>query len=261
MDRSPSYLIDKISPEHFIFQHTFMYVIKGIVSCYDGSETHTFRSGECGIARKNRFARYKKEKEDDEIDKVFVFFDDVFLRTFQERYKPSIAKFKLTDTLIRLQSTELIDNFISSFKPYYDGGGRIKAPFADVKREELLLILLNNNANIASLFFDFDRLEKINIEEFMNRNYRFNVSIERFAYLTGRSLSSFKRDFHEIFGDTPSKWLIKKRLEEAYFLLDKKGARPSEIHFDLGFETFSHFSSAFKKKFGISPTDLLKERQ
>lgn len=95
----------------------------------------------------------------------------------------------------------------------------------------------------------------------MNRNYRFNVSIERFAYLTGRSLSAFKRDFHEIFGDTPSKWLIKKRLEEAYFLLDKKGARPSEIHFDLGFETFSHFSSAFKKKFGISPTDLLKERQ
>lgn len=29
----------------------------------------------------------------------------------------------------------------------------------------------------------------------MNRNYKFNVSIKRFAYVAGRGLSAFKRDF------------------------------------------------------------------
>ncbi|WP_394337230.1 helix-turn-helix transcriptional regulator [Chitinophaga ginsengisoli] len=38
----------------------------------------------------------------------------------------------------------------------------------------------------------------------MVRNYQFNVSIEQFAFLTGRSISAFKRDFRQIFKGTPS---------------------------------------------------------
>ena len=43
----------------------------------------------------------------------------------------------------------------------------------------------------------------------MNRNYQFNVSNSRFAYLTGRSLSAFKMDFKAIFHSTPALWLCK----------------------------------------------------
>lgn len=213
----------------------------------------------CVFARKNRFARYKKEKENNELDKVFIFFDEAFLKRFQQRHQPVLAKFVNTETIVSIPATNLVTSFISSIKPYYHGGGNIEAAFADVKREELLLILLNDNPEIAGLLFDFGIPEKINLEEFMNRNYRFNISIDRFAYLTGRSISSFKRDFREIFSETPGKWLMLRRLQEAYFLLDKERLKPSEIYFDLGFETFSHFSSAFKKKFKINPTDLLKE--
>ncbi len=76
---------------------------------------------------------------------------------------------------------------------------KIGEAFADVKREELLLILLHAQPELAGLFFDYRTPEKINLEEFMNRNYQFNVSLERFAYLTGRSLSAFKRDFKQVF--------------------------------------------------------------
>jgi AraC-like DNA-binding protein len=98
--------------------------------------------------------------------------------------------------------------------------------------------------------------EKINLEEFMNRNYTFNVHIGRFAYLTGRSLSAFKRDFKTIFHETPGHWLIQRRLQEAHFLIEKKNKKASEIYLDLGFEDLSHFSSAFKKLFGLRPTQL-----
>ncbi len=92
----------------------------------------------------------------------------------------------------------------------------------------------------------------------MNRNYKFNFGIKRFAFLTGRSLSAFKREFKETFDETPNRWLIHRRLQEAHFLIEKKNKKPSEIYLELGFETLSHFSFAFKKQFGLTPTDLNK---
>ena len=95
----------------------------------------------------------------------------------------------------------------------------------------------------------------------VNRNYRFNISVERFAYLTGRSLSVFKRDFEKIFHDTPSHWLVQKRLQEAYFLIEKKHEKPSAIYLDLGFEDLSHFSYTFKKLFGLAPKQLAERNR
>jgi AraC-like DNA-binding protein len=131
----------------------------------------------------------------------------------------------------------------------------------NIKRTELALILLKENPELADVFFDFGDPEKIDLEKFMNTNFKFNVSIERFAYLTGRSLSTYKRDFKKIFNTTPEHWLVQKRLEEAYYLIDKKRKKPSEIFIDLGFEDFSHFSFAFKKLFGHPPTQLNKGKK
>ena len=145
--------------------------------------------------------------------------------------------------------------------PYYNRAGKIDKAFADVKREELLIILLRNQPKLAGIFFDYGIPEKINLEEFMNRNYKFNVSIQRFAYLTGRSLSAFKRDFSRTFNNTPNHWLVQKRLQEAHFLIGEKNKKPSEIYLDLGFEDLSHFSFAFKKLFGLTPTDLAQQNK
>jgi len=110
---------------------------------------------------------------------------------------------------------------------------------------------------LANVLFDFGIPQKIDLEAYMNRNYKFNVNIERFAYLTGRSLSAFKRDFAGIFGATPHHWLMEKRLKEAHFLIEKERQKPTDIYLDLGFEDLSHFSFAFKKQFGINPSELM----
>jgi AraC-like DNA-binding protein len=114
---------------------------------------------------------------------------------------------------------------------------------------------------LSGVFFDYGIPGKINLEEFMNRNFKFNVSLQRFAYLTGRSLSAFKRDFKAIFNQTPNRWLVQKRLQEAHFLIEKKDIKPSEIYLDLGFEALSHFSFAFKKLFGLTPTELAEQKK
>ncbi|UOE51371.1 AraC family transcriptional regulator [Mucilaginibacter sp. SMC90] len=245
----------EISPEQFIAEHTLLYVIKGVMHVYDGNKKLTLNAGDCCLGRKNRLARYNKEKMNGEIEKVFVFFDEGFLRKFQERYNPMVAKLTSDESLIEIKKNKLLPGFIQSLLPYYHRL-IIKEPFNHVKREELLLILLQDQPELTGLLFDYGIPEKINIEEFMNRNFKFNVSIARFAYLTGRSLSAFKRDFNRVFGDTPNRWLVKKRLKEAHFLIEKKKKKPSEIYLDLGFETLQHFSIAFKKKFNYTPSEL-----
>ena len=252
--------IGTISPEQFIAEHTFVYIIKGVMHLYDGSKNYTLKSGECCLARKNRLARFKKEKENNELEKVFVFFDENFLKMFQEKHQVKATKFNSEETILYINKNELIPNFIHSLLPYYNHG-KINEAFADVKREELLIILLQEQPDLTGLFFNYGILQKINIEEFMNRNFKFNVNIERFAHLTGRSLSAFKRDFKVTFNETPNHWLVKKRLQEAYFLIDKKNEKPAEIYLDLGFEALSHFSFAFKKLFGLTPSELTEMKK
>jgi AraC-like DNA-binding protein len=60
-----------------------------------------------------------------------------------------------------------------------------------------------------------------------------------------------------LFETTPEKWLQHKRLEQAHYLITQKEQRPSEVYLEVGFENLSHFSYAFKKEFGLTPTELI----
>ncbi|WP_186774398.1 helix-turn-helix domain-containing protein [Chitinophaga pinensis] len=126
-----------------------------------------------------------------------------------------------------------------------------------MKQQEALLLLLHLYPAFRNILFDFSLPVKTDLEQYMEENFHFNVPLEKFAFLSGRSLSSFKRDFHEIFGETPSRWLLKRRLDAAYQLISRQGRSASEIYLDLGFQDLSHFSFSFKKRFGTSPSQVI----
>ena len=79
------------------------------------------------------------------------------------------------------------------------------------------------------------------------------MRIEEFAFYTGRSLASFKRDFAEVCDLSPQKWLIKKRLEKAHAMIQEGRKKINDIYLEVGFKNRSHFSTAYKKQFGHSP--------
>ncbi len=81
------YVGKEISPEQFIFEYTFDYAIKGVLNAYDGSEYVSLKSGECCLARKNRLACYNKLKENNELEKVFVFLMKPFSKGFRRNTK------------------------------------------------------------------------------------------------------------------------------------------------------------------------------
>jgi AraC-like DNA-binding protein len=87
----------------------------------------------------------------------------------------------------------------------------------------------------------------------MSENYLYNLKVEEFAKLCGRSLSAFKRDFRKVFKTTPSKWIKNKRLEYAKTLLIESNLNINEICYDSGFVNASHFIKSFKEQYKISP--------
>ncbi|MDA6072755.1 AraC family transcriptional regulator [Flavobacterium sp. AC] len=258
-DIKSCYIGPEISPEQFIVEHFFLYLAKGTIEGYDSVNKYHLKAGEYCLVRKNHLARYNKQKQDGEFEKVVVILDTEFLKKFAAKHKITAQNYASEASFVQIKKSDLVPNFVLSLMPYYNDGGEIDDTFSNIKREELLLILLKENSKLIDILFDFAPPEKIDLEAYMNRNYKFNISIERFAYLTGRSISAFKRDFAVIFSDTPSHWLIQRRLQEGYFLLEKKGKKPSDIYLDLGFEDLSHFSFAFKKKYGITPSTILQK--
>lgn len=127
----------------------------------------------------------------------------------------------------------------------------------DIKLKEAVFALLQVKPEIATVLFDFTDPWKIDLKNFMIKNYKCELSLEEFAHFTGRSLSTFKTDFFKLFQMTPSRWINKKRLEEAKYLIETKGEKPSEVYPKVGFKNFSHFSTAFRKEFGFAPSTII----
>jgi len=91
----------------------------------------------------------------------------------------------------------------------------------------------------------------------MEDNYLSNLKISDYATLTGRSDSSFNRDFKRLFGTTPKKWLITKRLSKSHKLLRNTNLNVTQIAMEVGYENVSHFIEAYKKRYGMTPKSTL----
>ncbi|GAB3547167.1 helix-turn-helix domain-containing protein [Spirosoma fluminis] len=156
-----------------------------------------------------------------------------------------------------IPSNEFLQGYFQSIVPYArSSGATMTDEMGILKVKEGVKLLLLALPELRNFLFDFSEPHKIDLERFMLMNFHFNVPIEKFAQLTGRSLAGFKRDFRKTFGAPPRHWLQDKRLTQAKHLIETKHQKPSAIYLDLGFESLSHFSYSFKKKFGVAPTAL-----
>jgi AraC-like DNA-binding protein len=242
--------------EQFIKEHALGYVVSGSLELNDGINTTTLREGDTYFCRRNNLNKYTKiPPHGGEFRSVSVFFDQDMLRSFSMEYGTKHERLVECPAFQQLPATSVLPAYMDALRIYEPllkqaGTEQLLA----VKQKEAILILLQVKPELSNILFDFSEPGKIDLEEFMNRNYHFNVDLRRFAYLTGRSLSTFKRDFEKIYHTTPSHWLLHRRLQEARYLIKEKEKSASDIYLDLGFEDLSHFSFAFKKEFGVSPS-------
>lgn len=155
--------------------------------------------------------------------------------------------------VFKLNPSPTIESLFQSLTPYFDSNIKPTEGVTHLKLLEGIYALLNSS---EQFLFDFADPWKIDLLEFLNENYMQEFSMEQIAAFTGRSLATFKRDFKKISSLTPQKWLINKRLEMAYIKLKEEKKKVQEVYSEVGFKNLSHFSTAFKKQYGIPPTEV-----
>jgi len=175
------------------------------------------------------------------------YFAKHHLKPLDERLKPGVRL---------LDKHPLLESLFNSLLPYFNLKNELPENIAEGKIDEAISILQVIDKDLFNAMGHFEEPGKINLTEFMEQHFMFNMPLDKFGYLTGRSLTTFKRDFKKAFYTTPQKWLTQKRLELAHYQLTEKKRKPADIYMEVGFENLSHFSYAFKKQFGYPPSLL-----
>ncbi len=247
--------------EHYFPDHALGIMLSGESYYYSNEGTFVMKKGEICLMRRNQL--FKKLKKADQYGEppslICLFIDQNTLHQYAVKNNvPKQGPYK-EKALIDLTGNVFLKGFFDSLLPYLDNPKHLTAKIAELKTLEAIELLLQTGDLFQHFLFDFQEPHKIDLETFMNHNYKYNIPLLSFAKLTGRSLSTFKRDFTKIFDTTPEKWLRHKRLEQAHYLISKKKQRPSDVYLEVGFENLSHFSFAFKKQYGLTPTELTEQ--
>ena len=249
------YYKKSVNGEDIVNRHAFAYQITGSLTVQDGREKVIFEPGDFRFNVRNRLAKFVKQPgESDPFKSLSLQFDEETLREFADEHHLVAEATSYIPPSFQLKKHPLLQNFVDSLQqslPYFSEGNN---DLMKIKLKEALIVLLKVQPELKDILFNFQTPGKINLKAFMERNFRFNLSLARFAYLTGRSISTFKRDFLGEFSMTPAKWLQQKRLDEAYYLLKEEKFKTTDVYAEVGFEDLSHFSYVFKKQFGKTPS-------
>lgn len=196
------------------------------------------------------------------FEAVVFFFDEEIISSFINTMGGKNKKDKAITHMV-LDYTGSVRLFTESLLKLYSNKDIAHRQLTRVKLFELLhlVALSNTTACFTGALTTLSNKERKGLRSFMNSNFSKPLSIEDYAYLTGRSLSSFRRDFKTQFGILPKQWLIDKRLEKAHELLSKNNTTISDIVMETGYENMSHFIKAFHKKYGIPPKQFLIQKR
>lgn len=92
----------------------------------------------------------------------------------------------------------------------------------------------------------------------MDRAYAQPLDVPTLARIAHVSEAHFIRTFRATFGETPHRYLQRRRVERAMFLLRETDRSVTEICFDVGFSSLGTFSRTFRDIVGEPPTAYRK---
>lgn len=88
----------------------------------------------------------------------------------------------------------------------------------------------------------------------MDRCYAEALDIEAVARSAHLSRAHFIRSFKETFGETPHRYLQRRRIERAMWLLRVSDRPVTDVCLDVGFSSLGTFSRTFHEIVGVSPS-------
>lgn len=248
---------DKFFKSDIMFDHHMLiWFISGETKIVQANATYFFKKGDIFLIPRNQLATIINYPKDGQPHKTVVMH--LVTNRLRDFYANLNVKPKALEShkIYSFNNHPLLESCLASLVPYFEMKD-LPENIASLKITEAISILRTIDKCIDNVLANFEEPGKIDLAGYMERNFMFNLPLEKFGYLTGRSLTTFKRDFNKVFNTTPQRWMTQKRLELAHYQFVEKKKKPMDVCYEVGFENISHFSFAFKKQYGYSPTQLV----
>ena len=247
-----------------IREHTLFYVRSGRAEVRFEGRCIPLSAGECAFLRKDYrvVLDTMTEADGEPFRSIALFFCRHFLMSYfrglSRKALPLDAR-RSPMAVLKIPSSPELESLFLSLTPYLETADTLPEEVALEKRREGLRLVLAEDSDFYASLFDFAQPWKIDLPEFMEENYLYDLSAAELARYSGRSLSAFKRDFKKVSALTPEKWVLRRRLEDAHKLLAAGGCRVTDAMLESGFKDPAFFSRAYKKQYGYPPRETPAE--
>ena len=230
------------------------YVVAGKKDWICGDRTYHIQEGDAIFLRKGVYT-IRQFLDHDHCVLVF-FIEDEFIRNFmRDNRVMTISPDSAHEQGFPIAVDESLQSLFYSIFSYMKLRPEIPRNLVEIKFKELLFNLVINpkHRKLVQFFSSLCHPVQATIDEVMSKNFQYDLELNEFARLCGRSLSTFKREFKNVYQQTPGKWLNDKRLEYATELLLSSHLNVNEIGYESGFKNPSHFIKSFKDKYKVTP--------
>ncbi|MEL7252344.1 MAG: AraC family transcriptional regulator [Bacteroidota bacterium] len=249
-----------VQREGYISNHVISMVQAGEqrIRTYD-DEVITVKAGELVFIPRGVYYVTDLLPDSGNFESVLFYFDDQIIHNFLANSKVTEVDRKAVPDHLKFEIVSPLQAFVSALLEIYSAQLLKERSLLELKIIELLLLLnkLAGDQRFANFLFQLTLPQKRNIRTFMKQNYDKPLKVEDYAYLTGRSESTFRRDFKQYFHTTPQQWLKEQRLEKALRLLQQQEMSVTQVAYEIGYENISYFIRAFKGKVGLSPKQYM----
>jgi AraC family transcriptional regulator len=98
--------------------------------------------------------------------------------------------------------------------------------------------------------------EKALLDRYVDERMGGAITLSDLASLAGQTVHTFLVSFRQAFGATPAQYVIERRLRRARSLLLASSRDITSIAMETGFASHAHFTSVFRKRVGMTPTEF-----
>jgi len=157
---------------------------------------------------------------------------------------------------VHFSNTQSVDLLIRKLFHIFTEEHDQKDLLVEMNTSELIVHMLQTESRALLLKNYRKNLTKSGLAaavEFIQNNLDRSISINKVADIACMSKASFYRYFNNEFGMSPLEYINQERVKKACKLLENKNLNVTDVSFQLGFSSLSHFIKLFKDQKGITP--------
>lgn len=235
----------------FLLEGTKELITKGKSILVNNNEFLLMKSGSCLMT--------ENISENKAYRSVLLFFENSMLDDFIQKNRLAEANRPAKPYCI-YPYDDYIQHFVMSLVQIKEANESLQKILLKTKFEEIMYYLLDKHG--TGFLKDLSSVDDNSSNNFtytIESNKHNNLTLQELSFLCNMSISTFKRKFKEQYKISPIKWFQQQRLEYAAYLLNVKRKRPIDIYLEIGFESLSSFTQAFKGKYQITPKQFQME--